>query len=97
MNDPTPDSRTYWKRRARFTQLLLDKARHRLNKTRVNLTQALEDHDNLEAELRALLTPASSEAAHEILLSLTHHDLALLADEYRAKYLTLQKGATPCH
>ena len=48
------------------------------------------DYDALETELKALLTPTPSPEAHEILLSLTHHDLALLADEYRAKYLTLQ-------
>lgn len=83
-------NRSYWKSKATFLQRIIDI-------TKSNLNQALEDHDNLEAELKALLTPQQSAAAHEILLSLTHHDLALLADEYRAKYLTLQKGATPCH
>ena len=83
-------NRSYWKSKAAFLQRIIDI-------TRISLDEARADYDNVEAELKALLTPQQSTAAHEILLSLTHHDLALLADEYRAKYLTLQAGASQCH
>lgn len=82
-------NRSYWKSKAAFLQRIIDVTRH-------NLDEARADYDKVEAELEALLTPQQSAAAHEILLALTHHDLALLADEYRAKYLTLQAGAVTC-
>lgn len=95
MENTAPNStrnrnRSYWKGKATFLQRIIDL-------TRISLDEARADYDNVEAELKALLTPQQSAAAHEILLSLTHHDLALLADEYRAKYLALQAGASQCH
>ena len=55
--------------------------------TRANHTRTLDDHDALEAELKALLTPTLTEDPNPSLLALNHHDLALLADQYRVRLL----------
>lgn len=74
------DSRAYWKNRARFTKTLL--------------LRLERDFNEVESELRALVIPDRSIEPNPTLLALSHTDLALLADEWRVKYLALsEKGA----
>lgn len=69
----TYDTRAYWRGKALLYRKVLD--------TRT------ADHDAVEEELKALLTPTLTEDPNPSLLALSHHDLALLADEWRVKLL----------
>lgn len=80
MSRPPHDSRQWWRQHALSLRWVLNKTRHAF-------TQVVEDHDALEAELKALLTPERNTEPNPSLLTLSHHDLALLADEWRVKLL----------
>lgn len=58
------------------------------------LTQALQDYDEVERELRAWISPEPGLSPNPNLLAMNHEDLAILADQYRIKYLQLMKGGT---
>ena len=68
-----PDTREYWRSKA----LLYRKV----------LGYRDADYDLVEGELKALLTPTLTEDPNPSLLMLGHHDLALLADQWRVKLL----------
>jgi hypothetical protein len=51
------------------------------------------DYDAVEAELKAMLNTEPSNEPNPMLLHLNHVDLALLADQWRIKYLHLKDSA----
>lgn len=72
MTNPV-DNRSWWRSKAILLQKILD--------------ARTADYDAVEAELKALLTPALTEDPNPSLLALSHTDLALLADQYRVRLL----------
>ena len=51
--------------------------------------QALADYDQVEEELKTLLSIDSSITPNQTLLAMAHEDLAIYADQMRSKYLRL--------
>lgn len=54
--------------------------------------QANQDYDQVEAELLSLLSVDYSITPNPTLLAMSHEDLAIYADQLRAKCLQLQCG-----
>lgn len=79
------DSRNKWRTRAQWRGKMLKQAQ-------LDLVQALADYDEVEAELRTWLKAEDGLAPNPNLLAMDHIDLAILADQYRLKYMTLLEG-----
>lgn len=54
--------------------------------------QALADYDQIENELKSLLSIDSSITPNTTLMMMSHEDLAIYADQLRAKCIRLQAG-----
>lgn len=73
-----------WQRKAVFLQRIIDR-------TRVDLAQAYKDYDQVEGELRALLSVNYSITPNATLMAMSHEDLAIYADQLRVKCLRLSQ------
>lgn len=71
---------------------MLRQAREQLAQVQEQLSQALEDYDVVERELRTWISPEPGLSPNPNLVAMSHDDLAILADQYRIKYLQATEG-----
>lgn len=86
------DSRNKWRTRAQWRGKMLKQAQQDLIQARQDLVQALADYDELELELRNWLKIEDGYSPNPNLVNMAHLDLAILADQYRRKLITLHKA-----
>lgn len=75
----------HFQKKAAFLQRIVTHLRRELR-------QALRDYDQIEKELKTLLSVDYSITPNTTLMMMSHEDLAIYADQLRAKCIRLQAG-----